>query len=55
MSDLLEDILAFLYATGGGKKTSSPDEESTCPQCGAEMEYHEESGVMRCPECGDQP
>lgn len=49
--DLLEDFLAFLYATGDRKPANNGD-ENTCPTCGAELEYDEETGEERCPECG---
>lgn len=50
--DLLEDLLAFLYATGDRNPANSGTDENTCPACGAELEYDEETGEERCPECG---
>lgn len=50
--DLLEDLLAFLYATGDGKDSSSPRNGSSCPECGADLETDGEDGELRCPNCG---
>ena len=50
--DLLEDVLAFLYATGDRKTANSGCDENTCPTCGAVLEYDEETGDYCCPECG---
>jgi len=50
--DLLEDAFAFLYATGDRKPANSGMDENTCPTCGAVLEYDEETGEDRCPECG---
>ena len=45
--DILEDIIAFAYATGDGKRKV----DETCPVCGIEMEENED-GDLFCPECG---
>lgn len=50
--DLLEDLLAFLYATGDLKSANSGTDENSCPTCGADLEYDEDIGEERCPECG---
>lgn len=50
--DLLEDVIAFLYATGDRKPANRGTDENTCPACGAVLEYDEETGEARCPECG---
>lgn len=43
MPDLLEDILAFVYAT-------QPDQNRTCSNCGADLEENED-GEFHCPNC----
>jgi len=50
--DLIEDFLAFLYATGDRKPANSGTDENICPTCGAVLEYDEETCEERCPECG---
>lgn len=50
--DILEDLLAFLYATGDRKPVNSGVGENICPTCGAVLEYDEDTGKERCPECG---
>ena len=52
MPDLIEDFLAFLYATGNGRKPGKSAGEEVCPECGADMEEDDETGELRCPECG---
>lgn len=52
--DLLEDLLAFFYATSGREKPSTPADGSSCPECGAELEEKEDGSGMRCPNCGEQ-
>ena len=52
MPDLIEDLLAFLYATGNGKKPVASDGEEVCPECGAVMEEDDETGELRCSVCG---
>lgn len=52
--DLLEDILAFLYANSGKKEPPTPADRSLCPKCGTELEEDEESSGTRCPDCGEQ-
>lgn len=58
MTDPIEDLLAFLYATGklSGTKTHDDDDadDDTCPDCGADLEYDDESGSKRCPVCEDR-
>ena len=49
--DLLEDLFAFLYATGDRKPANTGSGEETCPTCGAVLEYDEETGEECCPEC----
>ena len=49
MTDIIEDLLAFAYATKG--RTSLPGSNS-CPVCGAEMEENDE-GEVCCPECAE--
>lgn len=49
--DFLEDLLAFLYATGG-KKTPQPSGVSTCSLCGAALEEGDD-GELHCPDCGE--
>ena len=51
MPDLIEDLLAFLYATGYGRKPGKSAGEEVCPECGAVME-EDDAGELRCPECG---
>ena len=53
MTDIIEDIFAFMYATGEKNKTQNDDTDSICPTCGSEMEYDEENEAMRCPDCGN--
>lgn len=53
MADIIEDIFAFLYATGGKKKPSSDDVNGICPLCGLEMEYDDENDDIRCPDCDE--
>ena len=50
MPDLIEDFIAFLYATGKQRKPYPPAGEELCPDCGTVME-EDETGVLRCPEC----
>ena len=56
MTDPIEDLLAFLYTTGKLPATKSPGaadaDDDTCPSCGADLEYDDESGCLRCPACG---
>jgi len=42
--DLIEDIVAFLYATRS--------DSSVCQQCGKTLEA-DESGELRCPVCDE--
>lgn len=58
MTDPIEDLLAFLYATGKSSgATRSPDDadadDDICPNCGADLEYDDHGGCKRCPECSD--
>ncbi|MBU5615408.1 hypothetical protein [Geomonas azotofigens] len=51
MSDLLEDLLAFFYAT--------PDEPVSCARCGRDLSQGEnyglnENGEPLCVDCSDQ-
>jgi hypothetical protein len=50
--DLLEDVIAFLYATGDRKPADGGTDENSCPICGAVMKYDEDTGGECCPECG---
>ncbi|MBV5330009.1 MAG: hypothetical protein JZU65_20680 [Chlorobium sp.] len=43
--DLLEDLVAFVYAT-------QSDKSNTCPACGVNHEENDD-GELSCPECGD--
>lgn len=52
LGDPVEDLLAFIYATGDRKSVNSGTDETTCPTCGAVLEYDEVTGEERCPECG---
>ncbi|GEM_PF-2366342 len=45
MPDLIEDIIAFVYAT-------QPDKSNTCPVCGGALEENDD-GELSCPECGN--
>lgn len=45
MPDLLEDLVAFVYAT-------QPDKNNTCPVCGGLLEENE-YGELICHECDD--
>ena len=49
--DLLEDVIAFLYATGDRKSANSGSDENICPTCGAGLECEDETGDEHCPEC----
>jgi NAD-dependent DNA ligase len=51
MTDIIEDIFAFMYATGEKTKTQAADMDSICLICGSEMEYDDESEEMRCSDC----
>jgi len=42
--DLIEDFIAFLYAT--------QSDRPVCPQCGGELE-DDESGERHCPNCDE--
>ena len=44
MPDLLEDFIAFAYAT-------QTDKTCVCSVCGADFEENDE-GELCCPECG---
>lgn len=52
--DLLEDILAFLYATSDREDPSLPVDGSSCPICGADLDADGEDKEMRCPQCGSE-
>lgn len=43
MPDLIEDLVAFVYAT-------ESDNRNTCPVCGSDLEENDE-GELSCPEC----
>ena len=43
MPDLLEDFIAFIYAT-------QPDKDNTCPVCGSDLEENDD-GELYCPQC----
>jgi hypothetical protein len=47
MTDIIEDILAFICATDGTRRPSGND---TCPECGSRQDEWED-GELRCPEC----
>ena len=49
MTDIIEELLAFSYATKGRSSLPGTD---TCPDCGAEMEENDD-GELHCPECDD--
>ena len=55
MTDPIEDLLAFLYTTGKLLGTKPRDEDDAnddiCPNCGADLEYDDNSGCKRCPVC----
>lgn len=51
-ADPIEDLLAFLYTTGDRKSANSGADENSYPICGADLEYDEDIGEERCPECG---
>lgn len=51
MPDIIEDIFAFMLTSGDRKNGVSGDSSSTCPTCGAEMEYDEDTDEMKCPDC----
>lgn len=53
MTDIIEDIFAFLYTSSGKKNQVSNDSSTTCPLCGSEMEYDDERNEMHCPDCED--
>ena len=48
--DLLEDFLAFIHATEGGRKKNGGE---FCDRCGAVLEIDQESGETICPECDE--
>ena len=48
--DIIEDIFAFFYASGGKQNSSSGDDVSCCPACGAELE-EDDDGEPYCPDC----
>jgi predicted amidophosphoribosyltransferase len=48
MGDLIEDVLAFLYATGDRKRL---DGGNSCSNCGADLKEDDE-GNLSCPDCG---
>jgi len=50
--DLLEDILAFLFATGD--RSTSTDGRPCCPHCGAELDDENSSSDMLCSECKEE-
>lgn len=56
MTDPIEDLLAFLYATEklpGTKSQEAGDaDDDICSNCGADLE-DDESGCKRCPVCGN--
>ena len=51
MADILEDIMAFIYASGG-KKSAQLDDISCCPVCGAEIE-EDDDGESHCSYCDE--
>lgn len=48
MTDIIEDLLAFRYATTGNIDLRGTIER--CPTCGCDLEEGED-GEMHCPEC----
>jgi len=50
--DLIEDFLAFFYATGDRKPANNGTDENICPTCGADLEYDEATDQECCTECG---
>jgi len=50
--DLLEDILAFLFATGG--RSTSTDSQPSCTNCGAELDEENSGSDMLCSECKEE-
>ena len=46
--DILEDFIAFTYATGGNKRNT----DDICPVCGATLEVND-NDELYCPECED--
>jgi hypothetical protein len=47
MTDIIEDILAFICANDG---TRRPSGNNTCPVCGSQLDEGDD-GELHCPEC----
>lgn len=47
-TDIIEDFIAFAYATSGDKRKAA----DICPICGTTLEENE-NGDLCCPECGE--